>query len=802
MWFDKTCLPQDIYLPAYTISAEEIFKGDILLFDVDFFNQEGEIFVRTANDNVYKVSDYSKAKLDEILKNDGGVEKYFLDENEEEYAKAANGNVYKVSDYSQSKLDEIIKNDGGVKNYFYKDDEGNEVITSKQNTAKEIRGVISQWYASIRNIALVLMMSVLLYIAIRMLLTTIAQDKAKYKQMMVDWVVGMCLLFFMHYIMAFSVSIVKQFIKIIDSAYSEEMDTKYFVTMEDDDAEKLSKAMEEMGLSDNYQEGYITWNTNLMGQIRLQSQLTTSSTQYVGYSICFLVLVAYTVFFAFTYLKRVVYLAFLTMIAPLVALTYPIDKLNDGQAQGFNKWLKEYLFNLLIQPLHLLLYTVLVLSAFEFASLNVVYMLVAIGFLIPAEKVLRSFFGFEKSETAGSLAGAAVGAGLAAKGLQGLLQRGKSSSGGKSSTGNKLDGEKQPKFNKAFDSDRLKNNALGEGDNKDEDNSDDDGSENALKKYKSEGFGKNSSGHYYNPWTDEYDKNYNPAKDKSYNEKLNENKENKNTNMNNLNTEMKKRNIRAPRPLRALARPAKFLGKRAARLGRGSTYLAKQGAKRLVGKGANVLTKLPRYAANVIVGATTGTAAMALSLATGSLDTTVKATAGAAFAGGALANKFTSDELDGSSKQGYEKAYFGKDYEIVKEKNKWNEWRKNQENIEMLEKNFGKQRAKEMLKKDGDARAYINNDIDDVNDIIALEQMINDSNVEVNNQVEAMGMYAYAQQSGDLSRMKAKDRGEWKNTYTADIKERCNYSDTKANEKGEQIYNSAMAFWKKRNSLK
>ena len=47
------------------------------------------------------------------------------------------------------------------------------------------------------------------------------------------------------------------------------------------------------------------------------------------------------------------------MIAPFVALTYPIDKLNDGQAQGFNKWLKEYIFNLLIQPMHLLLYTIL-----------------------------------------------------------------------------------------------------------------------------------------------------------------------------------------------------------------------------------------------------------------------------------------------------------------------------------------------------------------------------------------------------------------------------------------------------------
>ena len=38
-------------------------------------------------------------------------------------------------------------------------------------------------------------------------------------------------------------------------------------------------------------------------------------------------------------------MAFLTLIAPLVALTYPIDKMNDGQAQAFNRWMKEYIFN-------------------------------------------------------------------------------------------------------------------------------------------------------------------------------------------------------------------------------------------------------------------------------------------------------------------------------------------------------------------------------------------------------------------------------------------------------------------------
>ena len=40
----------------------------------------------------------------------------------------------------------------------------------------------------------------------------------------------------------------------------------------------------------------------------------------------YLIIVGYTVTFTIMYFKRFLYIAFLTMIAPLVALTYPIDK--------------------------------------------------------------------------------------------------------------------------------------------------------------------------------------------------------------------------------------------------------------------------------------------------------------------------------------------------------------------------------------------------------------------------------------------------------------------------------------------
>ena len=113
-------------------------------------------------------------------------------------------------------------------------------------------------------------------------------------------------------------------------------------------------------------------------------------------------------------------MAFLTLLAPLVAMTYALDKLKDGSAQGFNNWFKEYMVNLIIQPVHLLLYTVLVTSAIEIATENVIYGIVAIGFLIPAEKLVRKFFKIEETQTQGLLAGPA-GAALVMTGLNRLL---------------------------------------------------------------------------------------------------------------------------------------------------------------------------------------------------------------------------------------------------------------------------------------------------------------------------------------------------------------------------------------------
>ena len=73
-----------------------------------------------------------------------------------------------------------------------------------ESTAYAMKENIASWYVALRTIALVGLLSVLLYIGIRIILkSTSAQDKAKYKNMLKDWVVALCILFVLHYMMAF-----------------------------------------------------------------------------------------------------------------------------------------------------------------------------------------------------------------------------------------------------------------------------------------------------------------------------------------------------------------------------------------------------------------------------------------------------------------------------------------------------------------------------------------------------------------------------------------------------------------------
>lgn len=390
----------------------------------------------------------------------------------------------------------------------YTDSNGNDV----ESSAAQLQPTIASWYVAIRNLAVVGLLSVLVYVGIRIIVSSTASDKAKYKQMLVDWLIALCILFFMHYLMSFIIT----------------MTESVCTAIAGDGASNITVNVTNEGKS---------FNTNLLGLARFKTQYKDFGPK-MAYLIMYLALVIYTVVFTWFYLKRLLMMAFLTLIAPAVALTYPIDKMNDGKAQAFDAWLKEYAFNALIQPFHLIIYYVFVTSAMDLASTNIIYMIAALAFIMPAEKILRKFFGFDKAGagTLGALAG-----GLTAGSLMSKLGKGKSGgSSGKASGSNDTgtdNGEKPPRFEKKHDIGQIEGGDANGGDmpsNANEGN--DDYKKDALDKYSQDGYGQNADGEYYNPWTDEYDPNYDPTKDAAYAPKTSQDNQN-NSNNNNDNAE-------------------------------------------------------------------------------------------------------------------------------------------------------------------------------------------------------------------------------------------------------------------------
>ena len=274
----------------------------------------------------------------------------------------------------ESGIEDAVKEAGQVI------DSSTSWAASEENAPVNVlHNIIATWYKILRNIALIVMLCMLVYVGIRIMITSTAADGAKYKKMLMDWAVALCILFVLHYIMAFTINI--------------------------------SQVVTEAFLNNDVN---ITTTDDILNTIREKAATTSGEGVKIsirfGYVILYLVLIVYTVYFLFYYVKRVVYSAFLTLIAPLVAITYPLDKMGDSKSQAFNMWLQEYIMNVIIQPVHLLIYTVMVTSAMSLAVNNPIYAIVVIGAMIPAEKFIKEMFGLgsKKGPAGGLLAGAAA----------------------------------------------------------------------------------------------------------------------------------------------------------------------------------------------------------------------------------------------------------------------------------------------------------------------------------------------------------------------------------------------------------
>lgn len=306
------------------------------------------------------------------------------------------------------------------KDYF---DDASDKDTINGRTA--LRDTISGWYTVLRTFSIVALLSVLVYVGIRMIISTVAQDKAKYKVMFKDWLVALCLLIAMHYIMIAILDMSSMVVDAIGTLGAA--------------ASQTEQVMEKIGNITAATQGYdVTYNGKTTEDVRAiyadgnnNLELYTIGDAY-AYEFLLVAMLFYTILFAIKYLKREFTIMFLILLGPISCITYPIDKISDGKAQAFNKWFSEFLYQVIIQPFHLLIYIVLVGTATQLANDNLLYSIVCFAVMIPAEKFIKEMFGFR--DKLGSPLGA-MATGAAASKIFDKMKGGNSGGGKKSNSG-------------------------------------------------------------------------------------------------------------------------------------------------------------------------------------------------------------------------------------------------------------------------------------------------------------------------------------------------------------------------------
>ena len=227
------------------------------------------------------------------------------------------------------------------------------VYTLKENTA--------MWYYIFRVLSIAVMLVMLIYLGLKMALTTVSEKKAVYKEMLISWVAGFILVFGINYIMYAILTANDTFIQWIIPKYEDGTEVSLYEILR-------SKAYE------------IKFTTGFTGLIM------------------YIILIYYAIRFAIVYIKRFLTIIILALMSPFVAVSYAFEKINKkgkNKAEIFGNWLKDFTYTVGIQSMHALIYTIFISTIIKLTESSLVGILLAFTMLngmLKIDPLLRKMF--------------------------------------------------------------------------------------------------------------------------------------------------------------------------------------------------------------------------------------------------------------------------------------------------------------------------------------------------------------------------------------------------------------------------
>lgn len=256
-----------------------------------------------------------------------------------------------------------------------------------------LRETINQFYNIFRTLALMVYMILLLYMGIRIIISSTGEKKAQYKQLFMYWVIGAMILFLYPYVMKYTIELNNIFVEIIRSSVGSSNGALKRVTIKeggysDGDGGVVYSGvnLEDTPFSGGESSDYMT-----------SIAAKANKSKRFAMALSYIILTWQLITLIVHYYKRVFMIGFLIVIFPLVAASYAVDKVADGKSQSFNKWNKEFILNVFIQSFHAIVYVFVCSTALTAATGDYDFILIIIGvtFLFTGEEIIKKIFSQE-----------------------------------------------------------------------------------------------------------------------------------------------------------------------------------------------------------------------------------------------------------------------------------------------------------------------------------------------------------------------------------------------------------------------
>lgn len=239
-----------------------------------------------------------------------------------------------------------------------------------------IRNVVSGLYVGIRQLAMIAMLLILIYLGIKLVTSSIGEQKAEYRKKLTSWAIAFLIVFGMHY---FLIGVMK--INEIAVGLLSNIGSNFASKTTDGQYTDLALAMRDL-----------TYNSAI--------------TQSFLAAVMYMILVYYLIKFIVIYFKRLFVVAILIILGPILAIKNAVDRVRFNKSTSMATWAKEYIFSVGTQTIHAIIFTIfmsitytMVLKTDEAKIALCILATLFFRFMTSAEKMLRKMMRLVGSQT-------------------------------------------------------------------------------------------------------------------------------------------------------------------------------------------------------------------------------------------------------------------------------------------------------------------------------------------------------------------------------------------------------------------